>query len=107
VSNPNTYSNRTFLVPNATIVLFDAINTAVADEAYARLEIIKLVEHLRPTDSLAICTHDPKVSTFQSAAGRDLSNRNHQCASHYELSVRPFCPDVCGEFVDLMSRLGQ
>ena len=60
VSNPNTYSNRTFLVPNATIVLFDAINTAVADQAYARLEIIKLVEHLRPTDSLAICTLDPK-----------------------------------------------
>jgi VWFA-related protein len=58
--SPNTYSNRASLVPNATIVLFDAINTAVADQAYARLQIIKLLEHLRPTDSLAIYTLDSK-----------------------------------------------
>ena len=55
---PDIYSNRFERLGgypnNATVVLFDALNTELLDQAYARKQIIRFLEHLRPDDLVAV-----------------------------------------------------
>jgi VWFA-related protein len=55
---PNVFSNRferlgSYPV-NATVVLFDALNTQLTDQVYARKQIIEFLEQLRPDDLVAV-----------------------------------------------------
>ena len=58
--DPGVFTNEINAAPNATVVMFDAINTAFPDRAYARLQIVKLIEQLKPADRLAIYLLDRK-----------------------------------------------
>ncbi|MBI3680320.1 MAG: VWA domain-containing protein, partial [Acidobacteria bacterium] len=42
------------MTPNATIILFDALNTSFADQAYARRQMLKCLESLQGGDRIAI-----------------------------------------------------
>jgi len=57
---PNTYSNR---VPdtgdtpaNITVVLLDALNTRLSDQAFANQRVVKFLQQLQPRDRLALYT---------------------------------------------------
>jgi VWFA-related protein len=63
---PDTYANRVQNregVPNSiTIVLFDALNTPLADQFYARKQIIKFLEkQIQPQDRIALYTLGQKL----------------------------------------------
>ncbi|MCP5112101.1 MAG: VWA domain-containing protein, partial [bacterium] len=55
---PNVFSNRFERLGdypvNATVILFDALNTKLTDQAYARQQIVKFLERLRPDDRVAL-----------------------------------------------------
>jgi VWFA-related protein len=55
---PNTFSNRfegcLDSLGGATVILFDALNTQLTDQAYAKQQIIKFLEQLRPDDRVAL-----------------------------------------------------
>ena len=55
---PNTFSNRLERcldsLGGATVILFDALNTRLTDQAYARQQIIRFLEHLQPQDRVAL-----------------------------------------------------
>jgi VWFA-related protein len=47
--------NRTGQAPGSvTVILFDALNTAVLDQAYARQQVIRFLKQLQPQDHVAI-----------------------------------------------------
>lgn len=55
---PNTYSSR---VPgpgetpaNITVILLDALNTSITDQAFANQRVIKFLQQLRPQDRIAL-----------------------------------------------------
>lgn len=51
---PNVYTNR-FAVPgNVSVILFDALNTTIQDQQYARDQVIKVLHQLSPDDHVAI-----------------------------------------------------
>ena len=55
---PNTFSNRfercLDSLGGATVILFDALNTPLTDQVYARQQIIKFLEQLHPHDRVAL-----------------------------------------------------
>jgi VWFA-related protein len=52
---PNTFSNRTRGAPlNITVVLLDGLNTSFQDQSWARTEVVRFLEELRPEDRVAI-----------------------------------------------------
>jgi VWFA-related protein len=55
---PNTFSNRfercLDSLGGATVILFDALNTRLTDQVYARQQIIKFLEQLHPHDRVAL-----------------------------------------------------
>jgi VWFA-related protein len=55
---PNIYSNRFERLGgypnNATVILFDALNTRLTDQAYARRQIVDFLQKLRPEDLVAL-----------------------------------------------------
>jgi VWFA-related protein len=55
---PNTFSNRfercLDSLGGATVILFDALNTRLTDQAYAKQQIIKFLEQLQPQDRVAL-----------------------------------------------------
>lgn len=55
---PNTFTNRLEQRPgtpsSVTIILFDALNTRFADQAYARQQVIKYLETIQPGDRIGI-----------------------------------------------------
>lgn len=54
---PNVFSNRqdTRGAPaSVTVILLDALNTHFADQVYARAQIVKFLEQIRPDDRIAI-----------------------------------------------------
>ncbi|MCW5981524.1 MAG: VWA domain-containing protein [Bryobacteraceae bacterium] len=56
---PDTYTNRLeqLIGPAAspTMILFDGLNTHITDQAYARRQIVRFIEQLRPGDRVALC----------------------------------------------------
>ena len=56
---PDTYSNRLadHSAPmSATVILLDGLNTQIADQQYARLQVIKFLEQIQPQDRVALYT---------------------------------------------------
>lgn len=55
---PNTFSNRLEgcldSLGGATVILFDALNTRLTDQAYAKQQVIKFLEKLHPDDRVAL-----------------------------------------------------
>lgn len=55
---PDTFTNRVdrAIGPNITptVILFDGLNTHIADQAYARRQIVKFVEQLQPGERVAL-----------------------------------------------------
>lgn len=50
---------------NATVVLFDALNTSFADQAYARKQILKFLEQLEPQDRVALYVLSNRIHVLQ------------------------------------------
>jgi VWFA-related protein len=56
---PDTYSNRMgdrSLPMSATVILLDGLNTSITDQQYARLQVIKFLQQIRPEDRVALYT---------------------------------------------------
>ena len=56
---PDTYSNRLsdHTIPmSATVILLDGLNTKIADQQYAWLQVIKFLEQIQPQDRVALYT---------------------------------------------------
>jgi VWFA-related protein len=55
---PDTYTNRPEdfgrVPPSVTMILFDGLNTAFADQANARSQVIKFLKQIRPEDHIAL-----------------------------------------------------
>lgn len=51
---PNVYTNRSVVPGNVTVILFDALNTTIQDQQYARDQVIKVLRQLSPEDHVAI-----------------------------------------------------
>ena len=51
---PNTFSNRVGGQPIITVVLLDGLNTSFQDQSWARTEVVRFLEKLRPEDRVAI-----------------------------------------------------
>ena len=53
---PNVFSNSQADAANTSIVLFDGLNTRIADQLYAKQQIIKFLGQLKPDDRVGIYT---------------------------------------------------
>jgi VWFA-related protein len=65
---PNLFSNRVKgaeTATSATVILFDALNTRFEDQVYAKAELIKFLETLRPEDRAAIYLLTGKLIILQ------------------------------------------
>jgi len=51
---PNTFSNRVGGQPIITVVLLDGLNTSFHDQSWARTEVVRFLEQLRPEDRVGI-----------------------------------------------------
>jgi VWFA-related protein len=52
---PNVFSNQISAAPNgATVILFDGLNTRLADQSYARQQIVRFLQQLKPEDHVAL-----------------------------------------------------
>jgi len=51
---PNTFSNRVGGLPIITVVLLDGLNTSFQDQSWARTEVVRFLEKLRPEDRVGI-----------------------------------------------------
>jgi VWFA-related protein len=52
---PNVFSNRVQgAQPSVTVVLLDGLNTSFQDQAWARTQVVRFLEELRPQDRVAI-----------------------------------------------------
>jgi VWFA-related protein len=56
---PDTYSNRITQHSSpmsATVILLDGLNTRIADQQYARAQVVKFLEQIQPQDRIALYT---------------------------------------------------
>ena len=51
---PNTFSNRVGGQPIITVVLLDGLNTSFQDQSWARTQVVRFLEELRPEDRVGI-----------------------------------------------------
>jgi VWFA-related protein len=62
---PNVFSNRggsgAANPGSVTVILFDALNTAIQDQFYARQQVLKFLRQLRPEDHVAIYVLTTKI----------------------------------------------
>ena len=86
---PNAYTNvlnaRAGVPPGVTIILLDGLNTALADQAYARNQVIKYLQTIRPQDHVALYALGEKLTVihdFTTDASSLLA-----ALSHYEGSA--------------------
>ncbi len=64
---PNVFSNRVQgAQPIVTVVLLDGLNTAFQDQAWARAEVVRFLEELRPEDRVAIFALGERLDVLQS-----------------------------------------
>ncbi len=63
---PNVFSNRVQgAQPIVTVVLLDGLNTAFQDQAWARTEVVRFLEELRPEDRVGIMLLGDHLSVLQ------------------------------------------
>jgi VWFA-related protein len=62
---PNVFTNRTDQTGgtpgSVTVILFDALNTAIQDQFYARQQVVKFLRQLQPQDHVAIYVLTTKI----------------------------------------------
>ena len=62
---PGTFANWAeragYAAPSVTVILLDALNTPFASQAYARQQVIKFLEQLRPNDRVALYALDSRL----------------------------------------------
>jgi VWFA-related protein len=64
---PNVFSNRVQgAVPSVTVVLLDRLNTSFEDQSWARTEVTRFLEELRPEDRVAIFALGDHLDVLQS-----------------------------------------
>src|SRR5579859_2862281 len=82
---PNTFSNRVGAQPIITVVLLDGLNTSFQDQSWARTEVVRFLEELRPEDRVGIMLLGEHLFVLQNftsnpqlllAALRNAKNRN-------------------------------
>jgi VWFA-related protein len=67
---PNTFSNRMQMAPpSVTVILFDGLNTAFEDQVWARAELIRFIEGLKPGDRAAIFLLSDRLRILQTFTG--------------------------------------
>jgi len=66
---PNTFSNRVGGQPIITVVLLDGLNTALQDQAWARTEVVRFLEELRPQDRVGIMLLGEHLYVLQNFTG--------------------------------------
>ncbi len=62
---PNTFSNRVGGQPTITVVLLDGLNTSFHDQAWARTEVVRFLEMLRPDDRVGIMMLGERLYVLQ------------------------------------------
>lgn len=62
---PNTFSNRLGALPIITVVLLDGLNTSFQDQTWARTEVVRFLEELRPEDRVGIMLLGEHLSVLQ------------------------------------------
>jgi VWFA-related protein len=77
---PNTFSNRWEDRPDVptsvTVILLDAVNTKVADQAYSRQQVERFLKQVHPQDRVAIYTLGEKLALLH-----DFSNDDNSLAA--------------------------
>ncbi len=64
---PNVFSNRVQgALPSVTVVLLDGLNTSFHDQSWARTEVTRFLEELRPEDRVAIFALGQHLDVLQS-----------------------------------------
>ncbi len=64
---PNVFSNRVpGALPSVTVVLLDGLNTSFNDQSWARTEVVRFLEELRPRDRVAIFALGERLNVLQS-----------------------------------------
>jgi len=64
---PNVFSNRVpGALPSVTVVLLDGLNTSFHDQSWARTEVVRFLEELRPEDRVAIFALGERLNVLQS-----------------------------------------
>jgi VWFA-related protein len=64
---PNVFSNRVQgALPSVTVVLLDGLNTSFHDQSWARTEVVRFLEELRPEDRVAIFALGEHLDVLQS-----------------------------------------
>ena len=64
---PNVFSNRVQgALPSVTVVLLDGLNTSFHDQSWARTEVVRFLEELRPEDRVAIFSLGERLDVLQS-----------------------------------------
>lgn len=91
---PNVFSNRVDELgtapSSATVILFDGLNTRLADQPYARQQILKFVQQLKPGDRVALYVmgRGPRVlqdfTEDPSVLGKALSHLTGQMSPSLE-----------------------
>jgi len=65
---PNVFSNRGGTAAanpgSVTVILFDALNTAIQDQFYARQQVLKFLRQLQPQDHVAIYVLTTKITVL-------------------------------------------
>ncbi len=84
---PDTYTNRPEdlggVPPSVTMILLDSLNTQLADQAFARKQVIRFLQQIRPQDHVAIYVlgsslHQIHDFTTDSSTLVAAVNKSHQ-----------------------------
>ena len=63
---PNVFSNRVQgALPSVTVVLLDGLNTSFHDQSWARTQVVRFLEELRPEDRVAIFLLGERLDVLQ------------------------------------------
>jgi VWFA-related protein len=101
--SPNTWTNRgpeRGAAANVTLILFDALNTRIQDQAYAREQIVRFLSQIHPDDRVALYTlgRDLRILHDFTSDARSLL----RVLSHYKgyngPEIRDSDPDVPNEY---------
>ena len=106
---PRVFSNRldqTGQAPGSvTVILFDALNTSILDQAYARQQVIKFLRQLQPQDHVAIyvLTTQIKVLNEFTQDASSLLQAIERFSGAYSPQLDAANPEPTDDSVDLTS----
>jgi len=83
---PNTFSNmpsRSGASQNLTAILFDTLNTPIADQAYAKREVLRFLQQIRPRDRVAVYGLSTSLQVIHDFTGN--SEALARAVDHYRI----------------------